>query len=99
MKIRTAGLFLLLVIAGGASSPVLADSHCQEMADKVTRKFEAEQKMSNIDKAAKCRAISLVISDLTDLAVACGADQKFRDERYMPLAKAIGDEAPKACPR
>lgn len=76
-----------------------ASPPCQEMADKVAKKFDAQQKMSKVDMAARCRAISLIILDLQDLAVACGADQKFIDKTYMPLAKAISDEAPKDCPR
>jgi hypothetical protein len=72
---------------------------CQDMADKVSKKFDAERKMSSVNQSAKCTALSLVISDLTDLALACAADEKFREETYMPLAKAIGEEAPKACPK
>jgi hypothetical protein len=72
---------------------------CQAMADKVAKEFDAERKMSSANQPAKCIALDKVISDLTDLAVACAADQKFRDETYMPLAKAVGDEAPRACPK
>jgi len=69
------------------------------LADKITKEFDAERKMSDSDKPAKCRAISHVISDLTDLAVACAADQTFMDGTYTPLAKSVGDEAPKAIRR
>jgi hypothetical protein len=93
MRVSAALITALLGLSSAHASPP-----CQEMADKVAKKFDAEQKMSNIDRAAKCRALFLVISDLTDLAAACGADQKFIDNTYMPLAKAIGDEGPKACP-
>jgi hypothetical protein len=84
-------LALLGLSAAHASPP------CQGMADKVTKEFDAERTMSNVDRPAKCKALYQVISDLTDLAVACGADRKFIDETYMPLAKSIGEEGPKAC--
>ena len=74
-----------------------ASPPCQAMADKVAKEFDAERKMSDADRSAKCRALYQVISDLTDLAVACSADQKFLDETYMPLAKSVGDEGPRAC--
>jgi hypothetical protein len=82
---------LFVLSAANASPP------CQGMADKVTKEFDAERKMSDADRPAKCRALYKVISDLTDLAAACAADQKFRDGTYMPLAKSVGDEAPKVC--
>jgi hypothetical protein len=88
-------LFAALLGFGAAH----AASPCQDMADKVSKQFDAERSMSNLNQPAKCRALSLVISDLTDLAVACAADEKFREQTYMPLAKAIGEEGPKACPR
>lgn len=87
----------LLILALLGLSAANASPPCQGMADKVSKEFDAERKMSNADKPAKCRALYQVISDLTDLAVACAADQKFRDETYMPLAKAVGDEGPKVC--
>ena len=70
---------------------------CPDMADKVSKEFDAEKNMSS--GQSKCIALNLLISHLTDLATACAADQKFRDQTYLPLAKAIGDEAPKACPK
>ena len=82
---------LLGLSAANAAPP------CQAMADKIEKELDALRKMSNADRPAKCRAISLVISDLTDLAAACGADQKFIDGTYRPLAQSVGAEAPKAC--
>ncbi|HEV7356424.1 MAG TPA: hypothetical protein VGN99_00415 [Steroidobacteraceae bacterium] len=70
---------------------------CQDMADKVAKEFAAEKKMSDLDKPAKCRAIYKIISDLSDMATQCGADTKFIDGTYKPLAKAVGDEAPNVC--
>ncbi len=75
---------------------------CRLMANKVAQKFKAEQAMPDppAPTSRKCRAINLVISDLTDLAAACTrneGDQKFLNETYMPLAKAIAAEAPHAC--
>jgi hypothetical protein len=60
---------------------------------------DAARKMSESDRPAKRRAFYQVISDLTNLATACAADDKFREQTYMPLAKSVGDEAPKACQR
>ena len=70
---------------------------CQDMADKVAKEFAAEKKMSDLDKPAKCRAIYKIISGLTDIASQCGADSKFIDATYRPLAKSVGDEAPLVC--
>jgi hypothetical protein len=78
-----------------------APQNCQDMANHVAQQFAAEKKMAGPSQA-KCQAISLVISDLTDLAAACTRkpeDDKFLNETYMPLAKAIGEEAPNACSR
>jgi len=87
----------LLISALGGVSVTHAAPPCQSLADKVSQEFDAERKMSDADRPAKCRAIYQVISDLTDLATACGADQKFIDGTYKPLAKSVGDEAPKVC--
>jgi hypothetical protein len=72
------------------------------MADKVAKRLKAEEAMPGPPghTSAKCREISLVISDLSDLASACTrteGDQRFLNETYMPLARAIGAEAPHAC--
>jgi hypothetical protein len=93
---RTSTLLIALFCFDAAYA---APPGCQELADKVTKKFEAVKKMSGIDGAAKCSAISLVILDLQDLAKQCAIDENFRNEVYMPLAKAIGAEAPNACKR
>jgi hypothetical protein len=93
---RIASVLILTPVGLSAAN---AAPPCHELAEKVTKKFAAERNMSDVDRAAKCSAISVVISDLTDLAVTCGADQKFMDGTYLPLAKAVGDEAPKACHR
>jgi hypothetical protein len=90
-------LSALLILALLGISAANASPPCQSMADKVTKEFDAERKMSDADRPAKCIALNLVISHLTDLAAACGADQQFIDGTYMPLAKSVGDEAPKVC--
>jgi hypothetical protein len=84
----------VLISAARAEPPA-----CQDMAGKVAQKFKAERDMPGPGAPTnpKCRAINLVISDLSDLAMACNRDQKFLDETYMPLAKAIAAEAPHAC--
>ena len=86
----------LLILALLGLSAANASPPCQSMADKVTKEFDAERK-SDADRPAKCRALYQVISHLSDLAAGCGADQKFIDATYMPLAKSVGDEAPKVC--
>ncbi len=91
---KTLALSISALVAFGVAH---ASPHCQDMADKVAKEFAAEKRMSNADKPAKCSAISKVISDLSDLAAACGADQQFIHDTYMPLAKFVGDEAPSAC--
>jgi hypothetical protein len=93
---KTSALLIFAVLGinfAGASLP------CQDMADKVRKEFDAERKMNDADRPAKCRALSQVIADLTDIAVACGADTAFIDKIYKPLATAVGDEGPKACQR
>ena len=80
---------------------IATSQNCRDMANHVAQEFAAEKKMTGPSQA-KCQAISLVISDLTDLATACTRkpeDDKFLNETYMPLAKAIGEEAPNACSR
>jgi hypothetical protein len=88
---------VLLILALLGLSAANASPPCQSMADKVAKEFDAERKMSNADRPAKCRALYQVISHLSDLAAACGGDQTFIDGTYMPLAKSVGDEAPKVC--
>ena len=72
---------------------------CQELADKVNQEFAAEQKMIDVDGQVKCRAITQVIAHLTDIAAACGADKKFIETTYLPLANKVAEEGPKACHR
>ena len=69
---------------------------CQDMAETVAKVLAAEKK-SDLDKPTKCKAIYKIISDLTDIAAQCGADTKFIDGTYKPLAKSVGDEAPNVC--
>ena len=71
---------------------------CQDMADKVAKEFAAEKK-SDLDKPTKCTAIYKIVSELTDIATQCGADTKFIEGTYKPLAKSVGDEAPNVCQR
>jgi hypothetical protein len=69
------------------------------MADNVARKFADVKKMSGPSQA-KCSALSLVISDLSDLLRDCAikpGDDKFMKETYMPLARTISEEAPRSC--
>ncbi len=97
MKLSAVLLCSLITVNVAQATP----PSCKAMADKVAKKFEAEKAMAGPSQA-KCTAISLVISDLTDLATACTqtqADGRFLNETYMPLARAIGEEAPKACER
>jgi hypothetical protein len=97
MKLSPVLIFAMAAINAAHAGPPA----CQDMADKVAKKFEAEKKMAGPSQA-KCSAINLVISDLTDLATLCtqaAGDEKFLNETYMPLAKSIGEEAPKACER
>ena len=91
MRIPALLVSALLGFSANAAPP------CQDMADKVAKEFAAEKKMSDLDKPAKCRAIYKIISGLTDIASQCGADSKFIDETYRPLAKSVGDEAPHVC--
>ena len=88
---------LLIPALLGFSIAHASPPSCQDMADKTAKEFAAEKKMSDLDKPAKCRAIYKIISDLTDMAAQCGADTKFIDGTYKPLAKAVGDEAPNVC--
>jgi hypothetical protein len=67
------------------------------MANRVTQEFDAERKMSGANHSEKCRAVYKIVSDLTDIAVACGADEKFIEETYKPLANAVRDEAQGVC--
>ena len=90
---RTSTLLITLLCFNAAHA---APPGCQEMADKATKKFEAEKQMSG-NPTAKCRAVSLVILDLQELAKQCAMDKSFLDQVYMPLAKAVGAEAPKVC--
>ena len=69
---------------------------CQDMADTVAKVLAAEKK-SDLDKPTKCTAIYKVISDLTNIAHACGVDAKFIDATYKPLAKSVQAEAENVC--
>jgi hypothetical protein len=66
MKLSPVLIFAMVAINAAHAAPPA----CQDMADKVAKKFEAEKKMAGPSQA-KCTAISLVISDLTDLATLC----------------------------
>ena len=93
MKIPVLTISALFVFSAAHAAPP-----CQDMADKAANELAAEKK-SDLDKPVKCRAIYKIISDLTDIAAQCGADAKFIDATYKPLAKAVGDEAPNVCQR
>jgi hypothetical protein len=82
---------LLTLSAAHAATP------CRNLADQVSKEFDAERAMSS--GQPKCMALNLLISHLTDLASQCAVDEKFRSDVYLPLAKAIAAEAPKACHR
>jgi hypothetical protein len=69
---------------------------CQDMADTAAKVLAAE-KRSDLDKPTKCKAVYKVISDLTDIAHACGVDEKFIDGTYKPLAKSAAAEAENVC--
>ena len=93
---RMPAIFIFALLCFGTAH---AGPSCQELADKVAKDFDAERKMGRTDQPAKCRALYQVISGLSDIASACAVDRPFMDKTYMPLAKAVGDEAPQACPR
>jgi hypothetical protein len=90
-------IFALLITLLWFNAVYAAPPGCQELADKVTKKFEAAKKMTGIDRAAQCTAINLAISDLADMYGRCAFDENFRNEVYIPLAQRMGAEAPKAC--
>jgi hypothetical protein len=69
---------------------------CEDMAETVAKVLAAEKK-SDLDKPTKCIAIYKIISDLSNIAAECGADTKFINATYKPLAKSVGDEAPNVC--
>jgi hypothetical protein len=97
MKLSPVVIFTLAALHVANAAP----QNCKDMANRVAQKFAAEKRMVGPSQA-KCQALSLVISDLTDLATACTRkpeDDRFLNETYMPLAKAIGEEAPNACSR
>jgi hypothetical protein len=87
---------LLVPALLGFSLAHAAPPPCQGMADTAAQELAAEKK-SDLDKPTKCRAIYKIISDLSDIAARCGADTKFIDGTYKPLAKSVGDEAPNVC--
>jgi len=90
---KTPALIILALLGFSAAHAAPA---CQDMADTVAKVLAAEKK-SDLDKLTKCTAIYKVISDLTDIAHACGVDAKFIDATYKPLAKSVQAEAENVC--
>jgi hypothetical protein len=93
-------LFVLvsaLFIAATAS----ASPPCAALAKKVSAGLQAARKMSDSDKAAKCRALELVDYDALNVARDCRAqeDVKFVDETFKPMMQTLAVEMPKACAR
>ena len=84
-----------LVITGTAS----ASPTCVALAKKVGTGLEAARKMSDSNKAAKCRALERVDYDALDVARDCRAqeDLKFIDENFKPMMQSLAVEMSKAC--
>jgi hypothetical protein len=97
MKPSAVLIFTLLAVnVSHATSPA-----CLDTGDKLTKRLDDVKQMVGPSQA-KCKALSLLISDLTDWYTECAIkaqDEKFIAETYQPVAKAISDEAPKSCQR
>jgi hypothetical protein len=87
---------LVAIHAAHATSPA-----CLNTRETLTKQLQDVKQMSGPSQA-KCKALSILISDLTDWYTECAInaqDQKFIDETYKPLAKAISEEGPNSCKR
>jgi len=89
----------LIVAAAFVIGVAHASPPCQALVDKVTKGLDSAHKMSDSDKTAKCRALSLVDYDLMDVAHVCLApdDKKIIEQSVKPLAKSLAGEMEQAC--
>lgn len=90
---------LVLVSALVFSGTANASPACAALTKKVSTGLEAARKMSDSDKAAKCRALERVDSDALDVARDCRGqdDRKLIDESFKPMMQSLAAEMQKAC--
>jgi hypothetical protein len=92
---------ILLVSALLATGTANASPACVALTKKVSAGLEAARRMSDSDRAAKCRALEQVDYAALDVARDCRSqeDVKFVDENFKPMMQSLAVEMPKACAR
>lgn len=79
-----------------------ADESCQGFMDQIAARLAAVDKMSSLDRAAKCRAYELIALDAGGVVTACSHSQEEANlvkSRYRSLMEPLAKGQQTFCSR